>query len=203
MDVRVDWRSFLGGYIDWVDEVVGLRRIALIIGVIVLSGGSWYGYRLYRNGVETSAQRTMSSLFDLWQQAVMNRKGEQSLWKQLSDDSQHAMKQHASSNLRPFFSILYAQGLMRAQPSAQQAKEAVALLQDGIKRMATSHPYYPAMQLESAKIMLDASQRFGVASHDQAITILNAISTDKNNAFSTMAQAQIAYDKAYQSNAKH
>jgi hypothetical protein len=203
MELRADWRAFLVGCKDWVDEFIGLRRLALIVGMFALAGGSWYAYRSHKHNIESTAQRSYTRLFALWQKAELSRDEGETLWKQLSTDAKLAMERHSSSTLHPFFTVLHAQAAMQASPDAAKAADVVKIVSRTIKNMDKANPFYAPMQLQAAKIMLDAGQRFALGdAYTDGESMLQSISRDLRNPYHEMAQAQLAYAKAYAQAAK-
>src|SRR3989339_1368758 len=185
MTFEVDWRKYLEQVKTYIKSDKELRFWAIVGVVLVVGGGSYYGYHWINQRWTQKALMAFTESHDVYQQALgtqfndkVQGEAKKELWDQVEIDFKQAGAHNKHSSFAPFFKAFRSQAL-NFQGSRD---EALAEMQDAVDKMGNNY-YRGLYQIGLSFILLDGDQD----EKEQGIKKLLALADDEKNSFQDMA----------------
>ena len=158
------------------------RAFMLVVGLVVVSFGSFRGYRWYINNREAAAQKTLSEAMQLYNNAWDTP----STWPDVSSALSVGYDQNSSSYLAPFFQFFQAQALVQQG----NQREAIALMDKVLKRLPDSSSFFSFYQTKHALMKLDVDDQ---AIRASGLKQLEQQANNKNSGARAVALFHLGY----------
>ncbi len=154
--------------------------------VLVLGGGSYYGYQWLVNRWSQKAQIAFSESYDAYNQAIAAQFGDsvkpealKELWEQAEMDFKYASEHNKYVSFVSFFKAFRAQTLVHQG----KREEALKTLREALEKMGSKNPYYGLYQIGFAFLLLEGSQE----NIEEGLKQLNQVASQDKNTFQDMA----------------
>jgi|GEM_PF-1833109 len=186
MTFELEWRKITHQGIAYIKKDRSLQ-IGLVVAVVgIVAGGSFYGYRWWREQREEKAQLAFADSFEAYGQALglqfkkdAKSEDKKELWEQVDIDFKHSLEQNSHSSLAPFFKAFQAQAV------AYQGNrdEALLLMREAVKKFSNKNPYRGLYEVSLSLMLLDGDDK-DIA---EGLKVLDGIGSDKEALAQDMA----------------
>lgn len=136
----------------WHDARVKL--VAALLGGALIAGLVWWGYSSYRHTVNEKAQLALALRLDQFEKVGASKDATAEQWSTVAQDFATEYREHASSDLAPFFLTFEAEALQRAG----KGQEALEILNKATHAMGSSHPLYYLYKTKAVILAQDTAQ---------------------------------------------
>jgi len=187
MTFEFDWRKLSHQATEYVKQDKELRIYGIVILVVALVGGSYFGYRWMSERWTQKSQLAFSESYELYQQAISTQFNEKAknedkkeLWEQTEIDFKQAYEHNKRSSLAPFFEAFRSQALNYQG----DREESLKMMRQAIKNMSSGNPYRGLYDVELAFMLLDGTAE-EVA---EGLKQLTAVADNDKSNFQDMAR---------------
>jgi hypothetical protein len=160
-----------------IEQVLKDRRVqfvGIILGTFVVAVFIWWGYSSYRESVNERAQQSLAIQLEAFERTRDDQNANAQAWAVIANMFERSYKEHASSDLAPFFMVFQAEALLRSGDRPQ----AIVLLDTAVRAMGKKAPLYWLYATKLGVVRLDSDQN---DVHEQGKKDLMALAENGRN----------------------
>jgi tetratricopeptide (TPR) repeat protein len=186
MTFDIDWKKYLNQATDYIKNDKELRLWGVAAVILVVGGGSYYGYRFVNQQWAQKAQAAFAESYEVYQQALnvqfsdkAKSEAKKELWEQAEIDFKQAGEHNNHSSLASFLKAFQGQALS----FEGQRDESIVTLKQAVSKMSNSNPYKGLYEVGLSFMLLDGDED-EVA---DGIESLSRVANSESNKYQDMA----------------
>lgn len=131
-----------------------IRLAVILIGVIVIGGVAFFGYRKYRVSREVAAQLDFGQGLREYMRGAVR----ETMWPEVQEIFKAGYDRNKSSSLAPYFRLFEANALIEQE----KKEEALVIMNEALSMLSSSSPLYTMYATKRALLNIDLGKDDGL-----------------------------------------